>query len=81
MEGVCVKNLEAIIFFIDFFKTFDSLHRGKMEQILLAYGLPKETVTAIMMLYKRKKAKVHSPDRGTDFFNIVVGVLQGNTLV
>ena len=26
---------------------FDSIHRGKMEQILLAYGLPKETVTAI----------------------------------
>ena len=24
-------------------KAFDSIHRGKMEQILLAYGIPKET--------------------------------------
>ena len=31
-------------------KAFDSIHRGKMEQIILAYGLPKETVVAIMIL-------------------------------
>ena len=40
----------------------NSIHSGKMEQILLAYGLLKERVTAIMMLYKNKKAKVCSPD-------------------
>ena len=28
-----------------------------MEQILIAYGLPRKTVTAIMMLYKRHKSK------------------------
>ena len=28
-----------------------------MEQILLAYGRPKETVAAIMMLYKNMKVK------------------------
>ena len=32
----------------DFSNAFDSIHRGKMEQILLAYGLSKETVTAII---------------------------------
>ena len=31
-----------------------------MEQIVLTYGLPKETVTAIMMLYKNTKVKVCS---------------------
>ena len=62
--------------FVDFSKAFDFIHRGKMEQILLAYGLPKETVAAIMMLYK----KVRSPDRDTDYFDIVAGVLQGDTL-
>ena len=60
-----------MLLFVDFSKASDSIHRGKMEQILLAYGLPKETVTAIMMLYKNKKVKVHSPDGHTDFFNIV----------
>ena len=51
-----------------------------MEQILHAYSLPKETVTAIMMLYKNTKVKVHSPDGDTDYFDIVAGVLQGDTL-
>ena len=69
------------MFFADFSKAFDSIHRGKMEQILLAYGLPKETVKAIMMLYRNIKFKVCSLDEGTDFFDIVVGVLQGDTLV
>ena len=51
-----------------------------MEQLLLAYGLPKENVAVIMMLYKNTKVKVGSPDGETDYFNIVAGVLQGNTL-
>ena len=51
-----------------------------MEQILLAYGLPKETVAAIMMLYRNTKVKVCSPDGDTDYFNIVPSVLQRDTL-
>ena len=51
-----------------------------MEQILLTNGLPKETVTAIMMLYKNTEVKVHFPDGDTEYFDIVVGVLQGDTL-
>ena len=50
-----------------------------MEQILLANGLPKETVSAIMMLYRNTKVKVRSPDGDTDDFDIVEGVLQGDT--
>ena len=51
-----------------------------MEQILLAYGLPKKAVAAIMILYRNTKVKVRSPDGDTDYFDIVVGVLQGDTL-
>ena len=51
-----------------------------MEQILLAYSLPEETVAVIMMLYKNTKVKVRSPDADTDYFDIVVGVLQGDTV-
>ena len=50
-----------------------------MEQVLLAYGLLKETVAAIMMLYRNTKVKVCSLDGDTDYFNIVAGVLQGDT--
>ena len=61
-------------------KAFDSIHRGKMEQIQLAYGIPKETVAAIMILYRNTKVKVRSPDGDTDYFDIVAAVLQGDTL-
>ena len=64
LEGVHTKIQEAAILFVDFAKAFDSIHRGKMEQILLAYGLPKETVAAIMMLYGNTKVKVHPPGWG-----------------
>ena len=80
LEGVRSKNLKATILFVDFFKAFYSIHRGKMEQILLAYGLIKETVAAIMILYKNPKVKIRSLDGDTDYVNIVTGVLQGDTL-
>ena len=51
-----------------------------MEQILLAYGIPKETVAAITILYRNTKVKVHSLDGNTDNFDIVAGVLQRDTL-
>ena len=41
LEGVRAKNLQATLLFVDFTKAFNSIHRGKMEQILLAYCLPK----------------------------------------
>ena len=80
LEGVRAKNLQATLIFVDFTKAFDSIHRGKMEQILLAYGIPKETVAAITVLYRNTKVKVRSPDGDTEYFDIVAGVLQGDTL-
>ena len=69
------------LLFVDFFNAFDSIHREKMEQILLEFGLPKETNTAIMMLNKNMKVKVRSLNEDTDFFDIVAHVRQGDTLV
>ena len=51
-----------------------------MKQILLAYGIPKETVAVITILYRNTKVKVRSPDGDTEYFDIVAGVLQGDTL-
>ena len=79
-RGVRAKNLQATLIFVDFTKAFDSIHRGKMEQILLAYGIPKETVAAITILYRNTKVKVRSPDGDTEYFDIVARVLQGDTL-
>ena len=37
LESVRAKNLQVTKLFVDFTKVFDSIHRGEMEQILLAY--------------------------------------------
>ena len=51
-----------------------------MEQILLAYALPKEIVTAIMMHQRNTNVRFCSPDGDTDFFEIIAGVLHRNVL-
>ena len=79
LDCVRAKNLEATILFVDFTKAFDSVQGGRMEQILLAYAPPKP-VAAIMMLNRNTKVKFRSPDGDTDYFDIVAGVLQGDTL-
>ena len=76
-----VKSTKATILFVDFTKVINSIHIEKTEQILLAYGLPKQTVAAIMMLYRNTIVKVRSRDGDTDYFDIVEGVLQEDTLV
>ena len=80
IKGLHAKNLEATQLFIDSSKVFDSIHRWKIEQIFLAYDLPKEIVTAIMMLYKNTKATACLSDGDTYFLDIVFRVLQGNIL-
>ena len=45
-----------------------------MKQILPTHGLSKEIVTAIIMPYRNTKAKVRSPFRDTDFFDIVAEI-------
>ena len=80
IEGVRRNNLKAIITFVDFKKAFDSIHRGKMMKILKAYGVPDELVTAIIKIYENTKARVQTPDGETELFDILAGVLQGDTL-
>ena len=80
LEDVRAKNIQATLLFVDFTKAFDSIHRRKMEQILLVYGLPKETVAAITILYRNTKVKTRSPDEDIEYFDVVAGVLLGDTL-
>ena len=80
IEGVKSKNLKAILTFIDFKKAFDTVDRNKLMSILRAYGIPEKLVRAIAIMYTDTIAKVLSPDGETDFFEILAGVLQGDTL-
>ena len=80
LEGVKDNNLEAILIFIDFKKALDTIYRGKMLAILKAYGILEELVSAISIMYEDTTAKIITPGGETETFNILVGVLQGDTL-
>ena len=51
-----------------------------MKHILKSYGIPAETVNAIMMLYMNTRSMVRSPDGDTQFFEITTGILQGDMI-
>ena len=64
-----MKNPEATLEILDLSKAFDSISSWKREQKQLVYGLPKESVTAIMILYENTKAVFRSSDSDTNFGN------------
>ena len=80
IEEVRNHNLTAVMTFIDFRKAFDSIHRGKMMKILAAYGVPPQLLRAIEVAYSKTSARVVTPDGLSDVFEILAGVLQGDTL-
>ena len=80
LEGARMKNLPAAMLFIDFKKAFDSIHRGTLMKILLAYGIPKKIVDLIELLHSNTKAQVLTVDGLTEIFDILAGVMQGDTL-
>ena len=80
IEGLKSKNLPLAIVFIDFSKAFDSIHRERMFEILSAYGIPKIIIDAIKLIYEDSCAQIVTPDGETDFFDIVAGIFQGDTL-
>ena len=66
IEGVKSKNMNAIITYVDFRKAFDSIDRGIMFKILIAYGIPKPLVNMISITYENTDAKVLTPDGETN---------------
>ena len=71
---------DVVICFVDFKKSFDSISRETMFEILPLYGIPNLVVKAIASFYTNTKAVVVTPDGQTDFFTIEAGLLQGDTL-
>ena len=80
LYGARSNNLPAVMVFIDFRKAFDSVDRKYLVKILQANRIPQTIVDLIFLLHTDTRAQVITSDGMTDFFEIVVGVLQGDTL-
>ncbi|KAJ4937845.1 hypothetical protein JOQ06_002475, partial [Pogonophryne albipinna] len=80
IEEVKKDNLTAVLCFIDFKKAFESIHRSTMVKILEAYGVPPNLLRAIETMYAGTRARVVTPDGNSEEFNILAGVMQGDTL-
>ncbi|CAM4576982.1 unnamed protein product [Leuciscus chuanchicus] len=80
IEEVRKDNLTAVLCFIDFKKAFDSIHRGMMVKILKAYRIPPNLLRAIESMYSGTRARVVTPDGNSEEFDILAGVMQGDTL-
>ena len=80
IEGIRRNNRKAVIVYVDFKKAFDSVDRQKMMQILKAYDVPPNLLSAIELMYQDTRAKVVTPDGDTEMFEILAGILQGDTL-
>ena len=80
VERIQPKNLTDIIGFVDFHKTFDSIHRGKLMEISKACGVPVEIDDSVNLMYTNTTAQVLSSERDTEFSEILAGILQGDTL-
>ena len=71
--------MKAIITFVDFRKTFDSINISRMFKILSTYGTPRAIIDMISVLHTETYAKVIIPDGESKEFQISKGVLQGDT--
>ena len=80
IEGVKLHILKAVLIFVDFSKSFDSIHRGRMFCIMRAYDVPDKIFQAIGLMYDGAHARVLTPDRNTDYFEILAGLLKDNTI-
>ena len=80
LEGVKSHNPPAVLLFVYFSIALYSIDRKNMKQILKRYGIPAETVNAIIMLYMNTRSMVRSPDGDTQFFEITTGILQGDMI-
>ena len=80
IEEIKHCNKTAALIFVDFSKAFDSVNREKMFEILALYGIPPEIINAIKVLYSNTKSTILTPDGETEPFDILAGILQGDTL-
>ena len=80
IEEITFCNKTAALIFVDFSKAFDSVNCDIMFEILELYGIRVEIIAAIKVLYTNTQATALTQDGETEPFDILAGILQGDTL-
>ena len=73
-------NLETQMAFLDLKKTFDTVSRGKLWEILYRKGLPYHLISVITSLYKNTRIQIDTGRKILDAMYINQGVRQGCSL-
>jgi hypothetical protein len=66
--------------FIDYEKAFDSVNRKVMWLTLQEYGIPRNIIEIIKILYDRFKCKISLEGKIYEFIEVRNGVRQGRIL-
>ena len=80
VEGNKSKNLPAISLLLISVRRLIQFTGVNNMEIIRACEVPVVIVDAVNMMHTNTSPKVLSPNGGTEFFKILAGVLQGNTL-
>ena len=76
IKAVKSHNLKDVLTFLDFRKSFDSIHHGRMFRVVRAYDVPDRIVQAIGLMCDGTHACVLTLDGNTDYFEILAGVFK-----
>ena len=81
LKNIIEQSIEwktpLFIYFIDFKKAFDSIHRATLWKIVRAYGVPENIVSMIKCFYTQFDCSVLLNNKETDWFVVNSGVRQG----
>ena len=81
MEAYYQSQLPLIALFIDFQKAFDSIDREMIWKILINYGVPEKTVSAVTAISSNSKSRVRLGESLIEAFQITTGFIQGAPLL
>ena len=74
------QNFSEITIYSDFRKAFDIIYGGRMLSILKSNGIPYQLIKAVSKIDRDTQAKVIPPNGESELFDILTGIIQGDTL-
>jgi hypothetical protein len=75
------KNFNYLFaLFVDLSQAFDSINHKKLWKKLEAKGISSKFIMMIMAIYHQAKAKIRTEDGYSKWIEILIGVLQGETI-